>query len=60
LDDQYGSANAAAESYLNAKPVYALLGAPDWKAILDFSDQQFRTLDLKRRFDQLPPADQLH
>jgi hypothetical protein len=60
LDDQYGSAIAAAESYHNAKPVYALLGVPDWKAILDFSDQQLRTLNLKRRFDQLPPADQLH
>ena len=34
--------------------------ASDWTAVLDFSDQQLRKLDLKLRFDQLPPADQLH
>ena len=68
---------ALAHAWLAAKPVYALLGAPDhlgihfrpgkhmlapedWLAILDFSDQQLRGLDVKQRFDQLPPMDQLH
>lgn len=32
----------------------------DWQAILDFSDQQLRGLDVKRRFDELPPASELH
>ncbi|MGN6642851.1 MAG: hypothetical protein ACTHKU_07610, partial [Verrucomicrobiota bacterium] len=69
--------NALAQSYLAAKPVYALLGVPDhlgihfrpgghllapedWQAILDFSDQQLRGRNVKRRFDQLPPVEQLH
>jgi hypothetical protein len=77
LDDQYCNGNASAQSYLNAKPVFALLGVPDnlgvnfrpgrhgmqsedWQEILDFSDQQLRKLDVKRRFDQLPPPDELH
>jgi hypothetical protein len=77
LDDQYGNANAAVQSYLGAKPVYDFLRVPDnlginfrpgqhgmnatdWQAILDFADQKLRKLDVKRRFDQLPPADQLH
>jgi hypothetical protein len=29
LSDQYGNSNAAAQTYLNAKPVYGLLGAPE-------------------------------
>lgn len=74
LNDGAASVNALIQSYLAAKPVYALLGVPahlginfrpgkhmlapeDWKAILDFADQQLRKQDLKRRFDQLPPAD---
>ena len=77
LDDSATNGKAMAQSYLAAKPVYALLGVPDrlavnfrpgkhmlapedWQAILDFSDQQLRQLDIKRRFDQLPPAEQLH
>jgi hypothetical protein len=77
LDDSATNGKALAQSYLAAKPVYALLGVPDhlavnfrpgrhmlapedWQAILDFSDQQLRHLDIKRRFDQLPPAEQLH
>ncbi len=77
LDDQYVNGNAAAQTYLAAKPVYELLGASDrlgvnfrpgqhgmnasdWQAVLDFADKQLRMLDVKRRFDQLPPADQLH
>ena len=77
LDDQYVNGNAAAQTYLAAKPVYEFLGVPDhlgvnfrpgqhgmpasdWTAVLDFSDQKLRKLDIQRRFDQLPPADQLH
>jgi hypothetical protein len=72
LNDAAASINALVQSYLAAKPVYALLGvtdhlainfrpgkhmlAPeDWTAILDFSDQQLRKLNVPRRFDQLPP-----
>jgi hypothetical protein len=74
LNDTAASVNALVQSYLAAKPVYALLGTPDhlginfrpgkhmlapedWTAILDFSDQQLRKLDVKRRFDQLPPPE---
>ena len=32
----------------------------DWQAILDFSDQQLRGLDVKRSFDELPPTSKLH
>ncbi|MGN6553239.1 MAG: alpha/beta hydrolase family protein [Verrucomicrobiota bacterium] len=77
LEDPYANGNALAQSYLAAKPVYALLGVPDhlgihfrpgghllapedWQAILDFSDQQLRGRNVKRRFDQLPPVEQLH
>jgi hypothetical protein len=71
VQDSAASVNALVQSYLAAKPVYALLGVPDhlginfrpgkhmlapedWTAILDFSDQQLRKLDVKRSFDQLP------
>jgi hypothetical protein len=71
LNDMAANVNALVQSYLAAKPAYALLGVPehlginfrpgkhmlapeDWTAILDFSDQQLRKLDVKRRFDQLP------
>jgi hypothetical protein len=74
LNDTAASVNALVQSYLAAKPAYALLGVPehlgvnfrpgkhmlapeDWTAILDFSDQQLRGLDVKRRFDQLPPPE---
>ena len=74
LQDTAASVNALVQSYLAAKPVYALLGVPDhlginfrpgkhmlapedWTAILDLSDQQLRKLDVKRRFDQLPPPE---
>ncbi len=77
LDDQYCNGNAIVQSYLAAKPAYAMLGVPDnlgivfrpghhallpedWQAILDFSDQQLRQMDVKRHFDELPPASQLH
>ncbi len=77
LDDTAASVNALVQSYLAAKPVYALLGVPDhlgihfrpgrhtlapedWAAILDFADQQLRGLDVKGRFDQLPPQELWH
>ena len=77
LSDQYGNANAAAQTYLGAKSVYAFLGVPDnlgvsfrpgqhgmnatdWEAILDFADQKLLKRGGNRRFDQLPPAEQLH
>src|ERR1017187_52201 len=77
VSDQYGNANAAAQTYLGAKSVYAFLGVPDnlgvsfrsgqhgmnatdWEAILDFADQKLPKRGGNRRFDQLPPAEQLH
>jgi hypothetical protein len=77
LADQYGNANAAAQSYLGAKPVYEFLEKPDglginfrpgqhgmnaedWAALLDFADVQLKGKPATRRFDQVPPADQLH
>lgn len=76
LADPYGRAYAAVQSYLGAKPVYELLGAPDnlgvsfrpgghgateedWSAILDFADQHLLGKPERRRFDVLPPEDQL-
>ena len=32
----------------------------DWLAVMDFADQKLRHLDIPRRFDQIPPPDQLH
>ncbi len=77
LQDTAACINALVQSYLAAKPVYALLGVPDhlginyrpgphrlapedWTAVLDFADQQLRGLDVKRRFDQLPPQELWH
>jgi Alpha/beta hydrolase family len=45
---------------INFRPGQHILSATDWQAILDFADQQLRGRDVKRRFDALPPADQLH
>jgi hypothetical protein len=36
------------------------LAPEDWTAILDFADQQLRGLDVKGRFDQLPPKELWH
>ncbi len=77
LEDTAASVNALVQSYLAAKPVYALLGVPDhlginfrpgrhtlapedWTAILDFADQQLRGMDVKRRFNELPPKELWH
>lgn len=45
---------------INFRPGGHMLAPADWTAILDFSDKQLRKRDVKRRFDELPPADQLH
>lgn len=45
---------------INFRPGKHLLAPEDWTAILDFSDQQLRKLPVTRRFNQIPPADQLH
>ncbi len=45
---------------INYRPGKHMLAPEDWQAILDFSDQHLRKLDVNRRFDQLPPEDQLH
>jgi len=76
LDDPYGRAYAAAQTYREAKPVYEFLQAgdnlgihfrpgghgmtlEDWSAILDFADQKLLKKQGTRRFDLLPPSDQL-
>ena len=45
---------------VNFRPGEHTLAPEDWQAILDFGDQQLRHQDIKRRFDQLPPDEQLH
>jgi len=45
---------------INYRPGGHRLAPEDWTAVLDFADQQLRGLPVKRTFDQLPPADQLH
>jgi hypothetical protein len=42
---------------INFRPGKHMLASDDWTAILDFSDQQLRGLDVKRRFNQLPPPE---
>lgn len=77
LDDSAANANALAQAYRAAQPVFAFLNVPehlgihfrpgkhmlapeDWAAILDFSDQQLSKRPVNRRFDQIPPVEQLH
>ena len=45
---------------INFRPGRHMLAPDDWKAVLVFSDKYLRKMDLKRRFDQLPPMAQLH
>lgn len=45
---------------IHFRPGKHMLAPEDWKAVLDFSDQQLRGMDIKERFDQLPPWEQLH
>lgn len=76
LSDPYGRAYAAAQSYLEAKPVFDFLGVPDhigqffrpgghgatsedWDAALDFADQFLMMRPGDRRFDVLPPEEDL-
>ena len=76
LEDPYGRAYAAVQTYLGAKPVYAFLDADDclgvhfrsgghgmtaedWSVLLDFADQKLLKKEGNRRFDIIPPADQL-
>ncbi len=45
---------------INFRPGRHMLAPDDWTAVLDFSDKYLRKMDVKRRFDQLPPMEQLH
>jgi hypothetical protein len=45
---------------INFRPGKHMLAAEDWTAVLDFSDKYLRKLDVKRRFDELPPMEELH
>jgi hypothetical protein len=45
---------------IHFRPGKHLLAAADWQAVLGFSDQQLRKLPVNQRFDQLPPAEELH
>lgn len=45
---------------INFRPGKHGMPPSDWVAVLDFADQQLRGINHHRRFDQLPPADQLH
>ena len=45
---------------INFRPGRHLLAPEDWQAILDFSDLHLSNMEVKRRFDLLPPAEQLH
>jgi hypothetical protein len=45
---------------INLRPGPHRLAPEDWTAVLDFSDKYLRKMDIKRRFDQLPPAEKLH
>ena len=44
---------------VNFRPGKHGMPASDWVAVMDFADQKLRKLDIPRRFDQIPPADQL-
>ncbi len=45
---------------INFRPGGHKLAPEDWTAILDFADQQLRGMDVKRRFDELPPQEPAH
>jgi len=42
------------------RPGQHALAPEDWRAVLDFADQQLRGMTIAQRFDQFPPDDQLH
>jgi hypothetical protein len=45
---------------IHFRPGHHTLAPEDWTAILDFADQQFRGINVKRRFDRLPPPELWH
>ncbi len=45
---------------INFRPGRHMLAAVDWTAILDFADLKLRGMKVDRKFDVLPPSDQLH
>lgn len=45
---------------LNFRPGKHLLAPDDWQAVLDFADRELLGKDVKRSFDQVPPANTLH
>ncbi len=45
---------------IHFRPGRHTLAPEDWTAILDFADQQLRGMDVKQRFDQLPPQELWH
>lgn len=45
---------------VNFRPGGHMLAKEDWTAIMDFADQQLRGQKVERRFDTIPPDEQLH
>jgi hypothetical protein len=53
----YGLLGVPTHLGINFRPGGHMLAPEDWKAILDFADQQLRGRDVKRVFNQLPGKD---
>ena len=45
---------------IHFRPGKHMLAPEDWRAVLDFADQQLRGITVSERFDQLPPWEALH
>ena len=56
----YQLLGAADNLAINFRPGPHMLGKVDWQAILDFADWKLRGMPVNRKFDVLPPSDQLH
>jgi hypothetical protein len=56
----YQLLGAADNLGINFRPGPHMLGNADWQAILDFADWKLRGMPVNRKFDVLPPSDQLH
>ena len=56
----YEFLGAADHLGIHFRPGQHALAADDWQVILDFADQQLRGKKIDRRFNELPPAEQLH